>query len=566
MNWRREFESYIIDRGTDYYLTGRVEQLDVEANVIRADVIGTSGYQVVIDMYLDGRWHYDCDCPYAQGGDHCKHMAAVLLAWEDSPDFTIPADAKLQWYDEVKEMVTKADESIVRDFLVDILFNDSRLAEKFVIRSTHELPSSISDTYHRRISDLLNSIARPVDYDEYGYDYDYDESYDDDYHEYSWSDYLSLKQLVEQELSQLVENGHLEQAWNLSIYIWKGLDEVETAYELPYDEVMTSLIYFWQKLYDTADNHIKAKMFRWMMSDIVETDDSALANFVWRYFPEENYLQKKLELANNKVLNRSVRNMNNSFIMPSDDWVLRRIQLMNQLDYPAAELVQLLEKHCSERNTRLYYVKYCLEHGNPTRAIELLEDAINEIELKDNFRWMPLPYENSIYRQLADIYRDLGDTINYRRTLKEYMQQLKPANLDLWREYRTLWNEAEWMGERQDLINIWRGTQNLNEIYLEENLLEPLLQNVLQGNYYTFNQYEYVLKPHYPDELLEVMKSWAIDRAYLVSGRDTYRFIAGVLRRMLGYPNGKEIVEELVREWRVKYKRRHAMMDELKEF
>ena len=51
--------------------------------------------------------------------------------------------------------------------------------------------------------------------------------------------------------------------------------------------------------------------------------------------------------------------------------------------------------------------------------------------------------------------------------------------------------------------------------------------------------------------------------ASFTSDRKRYQQLVAILRRMNKIKGGIEIVDDIVKEWRIKYKNRPAMMDEL---
>lgn len=50
MNWKKLFATHILERGYDYYLENTVENIDISADIIRADVIGSEDYEVEISV------------------------------------------------------------------------------------------------------------------------------------------------------------------------------------------------------------------------------------------------------------------------------------------------------------------------------------------------------------------------------------------------------------------------------------------------------------------------------------------------------------------------------------
>ena len=82
MEWETYFQKRILNRGYNYYLDGYVEDIYRTNKKIKAVVYGTHHYHVEITLNGDCVEDMSCDCPYAQDGYNCKHMAAVLFEWE----------------------------------------------------------------------------------------------------------------------------------------------------------------------------------------------------------------------------------------------------------------------------------------------------------------------------------------------------------------------------------------------------------------------------------------------------------------------------------------------------
>ena len=61
--------------------------------MISATVSGTELYEVEIFLDHDEVYDMDCDCPYAEDGNYCKHMAAVLYELENT-DITEKSSVK----------------------------------------------------------------------------------------------------------------------------------------------------------------------------------------------------------------------------------------------------------------------------------------------------------------------------------------------------------------------------------------------------------------------------------------------------------------------------------------
>ena len=79
-------------------------------------------------------------------------------------------------------------------------------------------------------------------------------------------------------------------------------------------------------------------------------------------------------------------------------------------------------------------------------------------------------------------------------------------------------------------------------------------------------RYAHHLKETYSEQLITAYTSLLMDYAEQNIGRKYYEFIARALLCMQKLDGGKEAVKQLAEEFRMKYRRRPAMMEELRRF
>ena len=86
-DWRGLFAPWILERGKLYFESGAVLSIDKTEDGYKAVVKGSEDYNVSIDVDECGEFiDADCDCPYSEAGNYCKHEAAVLYAIENEFD------------------------------------------------------------------------------------------------------------------------------------------------------------------------------------------------------------------------------------------------------------------------------------------------------------------------------------------------------------------------------------------------------------------------------------------------------------------------------------------------
>ena len=107
---------------------------------------------------------------------------------------------------------------------------------------------------------------------------------------------------------------------------------------------------------------------------------------------------------------------------------------------------------------------------------------------------------------------------------------------------------------------------HVERLYEEEKLYDRLLAYVLNSSgIYALQEYERVLKKEYPKQILDKYKNEVNKMAMYTSDRKHYAYLVSLLQKMQRMEGGVNLVEQIVVEWKVKYKNRPAMMDELRK-
>lgn len=122
-DWRELFKPWILERGRVYFSGGHVVELEEEGFLVCAKVSGSQEYQVEIRSDSDGVLRMACDCPYAERGENCKHMAAVLFALED-----VPEQERTDWQTALEQLPVEK----LRELLRDLAVGDHALQARIV--------------------------------------------------------------------------------------------------------------------------------------------------------------------------------------------------------------------------------------------------------------------------------------------------------------------------------------------------------------------------------------------------------------------------------------------------
>lgn len=77
-------------------------------------------------------------------------------------------------------------------------------------------------------------------------------------------------------------------------------------------------------------------------------------------------------------------------------------------------------------------------------------------------------------------------------------------------------------------------------------------------------RYEKILKKKFPKQVRDLYVQYVRKQAECASDRKQYKELVQYLKKIRKYPEGDTLTNEIAREWKEKYRRRPAMMDELR--
>ena len=138
--------------------------------------------------------------------------------------------------------------------------------------------------------------------------------------------------------------------------------------------------------------------------------------------------------------------------------------------------------------------------------------------------------------------------------------------MELYRELKKQYTADEWLVKREEIFKNLPEYVHVERLYKEEKLYDRLLVYVLNSpGLYALQEYEKVLKKEYPEQILNKYKDEVSKMAVHTSDRKNYAHLVSLLRKMRQVKGGSKLVEQIVAEWKIKYKNRPAMMDELRK-
>lgn len=556
MQWKDKFMPHILERGYNYYNQGQVENFYASNDLIEAAVLGSEYYDVDIDLEDKKIIKMFCSCPHAADGNNCKHMAAVLFEYDkivlniidenyDTTSFHAthtlpPLEINLERF------IDEADIKFLKEFLLEVLSSNKNLSKRFE-------GNFICDIRPYNIIFLKNEIRNIFYYNSDSGFVDYDNA--DDFFD-------KINNFIDKYIEDMLMKHQFKDAFTVSSFLSNKMDfvEIDDVYDRV-DSFNSQMINIWHNIYNNSDDHLKQIMFTWFIKEL-KNDNSIntlkdTESFLFSNFKEENFMLEKLK-AVLVLKERSDRiDTYNLYNYRRDKWAIKYLELLEELEVDQVFIDDYIENNLNNRTIRQKLIDKSINNKDYKRAITVLKEG--KVLNGANLRFV-LDYS----LQLKDLYLVVNDTNAYANELGLLLIEYIPGDLDTFIELKKLYSKQQWETVREQIFKKLENSDKLGRLYVEEKLYARLLSIIINSESLNIlSTFEEYLIPLYSKELLDLYECLLEKKAIPTLGRSQYQGIIFYLRKMKKYPNGDERVEKLVSNWRVKYKVRRAMMEEL---
>ncbi len=567
MNWKKLFATHILERGYDYYCENAVENLDVSDDIIRADVIGSEDYEVEISLNNGEVTDMYCSCPYALDGSNCKHMAAVLYEWSENdidenedeemetvenndlfaPAYTINAYKKK--LAAVEKLVSGAEVNEVRSFLVSVLAEDEKLLLRFHNSVNKQVTQEDINNYIRQIDIITNRYLGREHFISY----------------YEASEFISeLEDIISEDVQRMIDNASYLSAFEVMNYISVLIGDVDMDDSDGGTSMLADSIYqLWLELLARVSPDEKKKMFGWFTShldgSVIDYLEEYIEQIIMEEFEEKEYEQDKIEFVQNMIEKSGQNTSDWSRDYAVGKWAVRYLDMLKEKKAPEKQIEEVCKKYWSNSSVRRYYIDRYMKKKEYDYVLQILDECML---LDKQYRGLISEYS----KKKKEIYLLQGNKSAYIEQLWELVLDHEAGNLDLYKELKKQYSSEEWLVKREEIFKKLPEYAHVERFYKEEKLYDRLLEYVLNSpGLYALQEYENVLKKEYPEQVLVKYQNEVNKMALHTSDRRHYASLVSLLRRMQKMKGGIKLVEQIVADWKVKYKNRPAMMDELRK-
>lgn len=552
--WHQLFKEHILDRGFDYYNHGLVEGFISSIEFMEATVNGNDEYKVHIDKKGESIIDMSCTCPYAEDGNYCKHMAAVLyfseaihVENEERTFSKIKNKIASNTESSIEQLVKEADETLIRNFLIKILKSDERLLSQFKRMLCYDISLEDMKRYKSQINKMFMKYTDHYDFIDY----------------YNARSFTSeLEQFLYHDIQGMLDNEQYKEAFELTNYIFlktgeQDMDDSDGGKGMLAEQCKE----IWQEILTCSDVELGRKMFKWytehLDGSVIDYMEDHIESILFENFMEEEFLNEKLRLTEEMACRYKQTKDSWSHAYHGGKWAVRHISIMQKLKMTWESIDEYCKTQWEFSAVRKFYVDNCINKKEYDTAVHVLNESRN---MDKESPGLVVGYS----LQLKEIYKQTENRQAYEKELWSLVLQYKAGDVDIYKELKSLYSDKEWEEKRELIFSSLPAYAHVDKLYKEEKLYDRLFEMVMNSNgLYMVTEYEKYLKGIYSEELLNKYESEVNRMVGYASDRKKYKEAVAVLKRMLKYTDGNERVEKIVKEWKIAYRNRPAMMDEL---
>lgn len=561
--WESLFKPHILARGRKYAADNSVKNLQGNTECVKALVRGTDYYRVEI-RYRDGIVQQGyCSCPYAESGNWCKHMAAVLYSAEGTISYG-SVDGNVQDIQrrpllevsvtDIDKLIQNASKRDLEVFLLEIAEENAEIKEKIQECFAMKISVGAMSDLKMGADDIIAEYAGRSGFIDY----------------YQASDFsCDFSKYLTQYAEVLIENGKLSEILQLSLYMldkmsWQDMDDSDGRMTMFAKECYD----LWCRIARTCDeekrvqmrDRLKAYIQRKETKEFVE---EVVKEFLTYELGSEEEWQKKVQFLDQLIESSLGNNRCRpafSLVNESKAAVLVRADFMEKMGAEPEEIDNYLREHWQFRDVREKYWQEAKERGDLDQECLILEES-RKLDYAESY------YVRKYTLRLAEIYHEKGDWVKEKQERYRAFLCFPGAGVEEFRAYKAMCEKDEWEKQRAELIDSREDLIIRCKLLEEENLLQQLYETVAASkNVDLLNEYAFLLADNYSHEILELYRKHVENLAESARNSSRYSKLVGYLKKMQKIQGGDGMVQGLIDKWLTLYASRKLMVRELAKF
>lgn len=535
MNWKNYFKPWILERGYEYYLENRVNLLEVNDTLILANVKGTEVYSVSIyhDQYGNIE-EMECDCPYAETGNYCKHEAAVLYTYfkEENEllaefDYDVSVHTKID-FNKVKEKINSLTLEECKEYIESLLLNSYELKEQFIERFMK---------HDETVNILLHQMEQILP--------DYEGVYLDEEEMFELND--DIFKVINQ-FDEYLQQGRKKDVLETLYYVCPILLQLENNEYVGLDSTLCNrCLECLEDILKEVSKDEKDKIFKLICKMIIvpyQFRDKQYMKLLKQYFLIDPYLDEIKKIVSLKLKNKYIDN----------EWILFMGMILK-----GKEQEEFLYERYSNHKIRILLANHKIEFHHYEDALCILKDGlifdINNIsDLNENIKLM------------LSVYEELQQKENAIELCKMWLYTYCPGNKEGYLYLKTILKN-EWNHIREDvLLTLKEKRIDMIWFYHEECLCDKVYEYLVKRNKFDLLiQYDDILVEDYEKQMLAMYQYFIMEKMKKTKNRNEYYVAIQNVDHMLKYPNGRKSTIQFISFAMKQFRNRPALIDELQK-
>ncbi len=542
--WRHCFEPHIWTRGRAYYEDGLVSNLRRKESMYSAVVFGTEDYDVTVEIRNGHLMDMDCSCPYAAEGNNCKHMAAVLMAIEEE-GFKGKSASQLS----PSELVDRIPETELRPLLAGVLEENSVLYRRLLLQ--YDVPELAQIGQVARLHSELELI--PEEYENRYGEIDYDNAYDFA---------CDIAEFIENRAFSLAKSDSILASANMgweavALYCEQEVDDSDGGSSYVGDAICE----LYEGLLNLCSGSEKQKLFAETVRQYLDPDCHWLVEEMLRDLLLSGIWGEALKTEQMLFLDTEIDRLKAS--PEQNKWqlqnaILSRLNVMEGSSL--ADQCSYMDAHLDVPEIRKRRATLYLRHHDGENAIRLLLEGKEQAKEAKHYGT-----ECDFSKLLIDAYEQMEQKEAMLQEMESYLFHYRQDNLVMLLRTKDSMPTDRWEVLREQYLSC-KDTQQKGELMRQEQMWDSLLEYVLRSNsVWEADRFEADLKERFPAQMLAFYQKYLVGTAERASNRKAYYSLMPYMKKLCEYPSGMEVAVKLAADWRVRYSRRPAMLDELQK-
>lgn len=538
--WKYMFPERILERGEDYYYDGAIDHICRTNHGYQAVAHGSDDYEVAITIKNNRITEMYCDCPYAQDGNNCKHMAALLFELTEGDASLAVIESEKDSKETVDDIIDRMSEEQLKKELKLIAQEQIHVSDRIISRYRSK---KADENEVIRIFYALDSLA-----DEYG---DRDGFID-------WRhgfDYVhGFESCLDDMVQPLIDQQEYMIAFKALDKVFYVLNHVEMdGSGGEHGEIEDVIKDYWMQIIPLASPEEQDQMHDWFMDmyqndhDLITTE--AIEEVLENSFDDLKYVLPLLEKVRNQLNDSQTEGYKISGLLE------KYPNLLERCGKSTKEYEQWLNDHSDLETVKRIRLEQAKAKNDFPAMIAILEDMASA----ERIEWRRSDFQ----AKLLELYQKTGDKEKEKDLLETLLLQHNVQSVKYLRRLRDFYTKKQWNTLRE--LYLSQHPDLKPEIYFEEKLYDRLMDSLKEQPIEVIDHYREDMANRYPRELRELYLRYLQKLERVHPSNSLYQKMKEYLMITASIKGGKQESLKLIRQWKIKYPTRGAMLKMLEE-